>query len=670
MNLIDLLQVLKATPPDLEETEADTRARVIDPILNALGWLPSEIDREPYLGWKLQRGFSDYILSVRDKPGLVLECKRSGRTFDLPSSLKGMRRTYFSRVTAVANKDLLEALDQCLQYCQHSGAPYACATNGEDWIFFKPHHPQKALPDVEVIIFSGFESILHDLDTFTSLLGKEPLSRGSAESILVPRHLEVPSFARRLTDIFPLTPDPSVEAQDYGHTLDTLLKNFIEDIENDKDFEDCYVPVLVNRRTTSTIDAIITNQIHALAVQDQLGREGFTDTVAPEPELDLFDHPAGRLVVLHGPLGVGKSSFLRDCRINLLKSGKQIIWSQVDLIDFRDRPFDKTSSDEMLYLICKELDGSAAKSAQGLKGNYDPDEWKHLRDIYATEVRQFQKLRFPHSKDDDPVFTDKVREYTWELKQANPHDHLIRLLRWLSHQCRLPVIVVLDNSDQLGLEFQEFLYKIAESMQRKTSAVTILALRTEALASHRLQAHALATVHEQFEVKKAPLGVVLQRRFEAIRNKISAGKRTLKPQQKVTLDRLMALMDTLQKEAQVGSDSFVLLDAVGNESLRDSLRGVAAVFRSSPKKMDSIVAISASGKIARLDVRFIIQAIQKQGQLIHDPKPLIPNIFYSDSSIVFPYTLPVRVLQQVKAKGGGWNVYCCGSIWRSYSFRC
>lgn len=650
MDVVELLMEIDARTGAEIETEADTRAVVVDPLLAALDWPPQAIKREPYAGWKDSRGFADYLLLVRDKPYLVLEVKKSGRQFRLPEKMVGQLSTTFGKLRAVANDDLIEALDQCIRYGVHCGAQYACATNGADWLFFKPNHPHRPLPEAKVVIFSGIKSILTNLDKFCDLLGRSQLENGMAESHLIGQVIKIPTFNRRLRDHYPYRPEQSIEVQDYANILDNILKYYVEDLLDEDVFKECYVPVAVNRRTESYIDTIISNKAEEILTSAFVSSNEFSNYLIQKNP--IIDSAAGRLIVLHGSRGVGKSSFLRYCQKTLSDANKlnNVIWASVNLIPFRDRPFDPSSTAQMLDLICQQLQDTVASAAENLNGNYDPSEWSHLRDIYSTEARRFQKSRFPDSDDSDKEYLKEVRNYIWGLKEKDPQEHLLRILKWFTLHCKLPVVLVLDNSDQLGLDFQEFLYKLAESMQARTSAVIVLVIRTEALASHRIHEHSLATVHEQYAVQKAPLPVVLERRFRAANKFLVESQKKIPTQYKVVLDRIMVLMDTIQYEAQIGSDAFTLIESIGNDTLRDSLRAVSAVFRDSPKRMDKLVSDQYRRGRARLHCDHVLKAILRQGRMNANPTPLVPNVFPGDVSVVTQYTLGIRILQQVRSR--------------------
>lgn len=661
--LLDFLLKLPSPLP-LDGTEADTRAQIIDPLLQRLGWGAGDVKREPYAGWNDARGFIDYLLTQGGKPLMVLEAKKTGRSFSLPLNLTNQRVTTYRKVRATASASLIEALDQSLQYAQHTGAIYACATNGADWIFFKPSHSFRSLPDARVILFSGVDQIIKRIDEFSELLGYAPIQEGRAEKLLLGRELKRPIFAMRLQDAFPYHDDPSLEEEDYSNVLDQFLAHYVEELTSEADFEDCYCPVRTNKTTIKTIEALLSSRMEDARAAPPAKPTSFNEVMLERP---IFpEHPSGRTVVLHGEVGVGKSSFLRHCELLLRRSGKlqHAVWARVNLLPFQDRPFTADDRNEMLKLICGEILVEVAKVTASMSGSYDPDEWVHLRDIYNAEVRKFQKARYTNSDDSDSEYVENARRFVWDLSQKDPQDHLVRVIKWLTLNCKLPVVVALDNSDQLGLQFQEFLYKLSEKLKSTTSAVVILVMRTEALASHSIREHSIASVKEQFLVQKAPLATVLEKRFERILARLPAAYPATT--QKVAKDRISVLIETIGYEANIGSSAFQVVQAAGNGSLRDNLKAVSAIFRSSPKAMDKLVVDQYTKGRARLTLAITLRALMKDDLASADGSKLLPNIFAVDSQLTMPYSLGLRILQQIRAKSAHIN-YQLASLLNDFS---
>ncbi len=99
------------------ESEADTRANRIDPVLHAAGWggADAPIRREVIAPGRIVQGAkranpmsADYVLHHRDQKLAVIEAKRAGRA------------------TA-------EGVGQAKEYARRLNAPFAYATNGLTW---------------------------------------------------------------------------------------------------------------------------------------------------------------------------------------------------------------------------------------------------------------------------------------------------------------------------------------------------------------------------------------------------------------------------------------------------------------------------------------------------------------------------------------------------------
>jgi hypothetical protein len=655
MDLSDLISDLLSID-NAKLSEADTRAQIIDPILESLGWTRGTIRREPYAGWVDAKGYVDYLLHVEERPMYVVEAKKSGRTFDIPDTLRKQGATSYKKLWNSAGPDLKEALDQCIRYATHTGALYACATNGSDWLFFKPTHPHRSLPAARVVIFNGLEDIPRRPDEFELLLGRDNVEQGTCQKALLGREVRIPTFAQKLRDAFPYNRFQGLEDEEYSLLLDQMLRHYVVELTSDSDFDAAYVAVKGNRNTSRSLEAVIAHQVGALRPgsnsSSSKGALEFGSEIVSQPGLPNV--LAGRTIILHGSVGVGKTSFLRSCENNLKRDGKlkSAVWTRVDLLPFRDRPFEIQDVNTLLGLLCTQIQENVSECTQEMSGHYDPDAWAHLRDIYNQEVRRLQKGKFPQSDDSDQSFVTAAQEYVWSLRQRDPQEHLVRVLKWLTTNCRLPVVLVLDNSDQLGVEFQEFLYKLAERLQKTTCAVTILVLRTEALLSHGIREHAIASVGERFYIEKAPLTAVLSRRFELMQQEIALLSQKATPEQHVAHERISVLMDTIGYEAQHGSDTFRIIDAAGNGSMRDNLRATAAIFRSSQKLMDRLVRDQAIHGRARLRAERTLRALIKDDLASFEPNKLIPNVFLGDPQVVIPYSLGIRMLQQVRSRSG------------------
>jgi len=651
---IALLTDLSRRARDPSDTEADTRAIYVDPILRQLGWRNEDVRREPYDGWSPNPGFADYLLKARGQPHLVVEVKKDSRAFDVPAKLAKAGTTTLKNLIATGSKDLREAVDQCKRYSQHCGAPYACATNGRTFIFFKPLHPGRPQAEAKVVVFADLAAALRRFDEFEAVLGRESVEAGGLESRLVGHITRLATFAKRLGDQFSSGGYQTLETEEFAKIADYITANFLIEIPDEESFHRCYVPVPWTRTTDDAIEALIRNQSAAYARASSALVD--PEALIPTRALDeVLGELKGRSVVLHGPIGIGKSSYLRHLGKRLEDKGtsrNRCIWVRADLLPFRERAYSDDASDAIIEKLSELLRDGVAQAAQRLRHDADPEEWKHLRDIYNRESHRFQKERYPDSDDSDPVYLEAVRDYVFKLKERDAREHFVRTVEWLTGKLSIPTVLVLDNSDQLGLDFQEYLYDLASTLDRRTSAVTIICLRTDALSSHRIRDHSLARIEERYEVRRPPLVDVLKRRFDEVERYLKPRVDSTKdPNVKVAFERIWALLQTITRDFREGLSASQIIELVGNNNLRRTFEAISRVFKQDPRVMDRlVVTLARNPSRARLEPNFVLRAILKgtTGRYrSSDPNTLIPNIFSVDTGAEEHHLLASYILRHL-----------------------
>ena len=91
--------------------EKSTRAEVIDPVLERLGW--DKFGEDFVIEYSVPGGAVDYALHVRNMPKVFIEAKNP-------------------------REDLRRHVDQLVTYCAKHGVPLAALTNGLNWWFYLP----------------------------------------------------------------------------------------------------------------------------------------------------------------------------------------------------------------------------------------------------------------------------------------------------------------------------------------------------------------------------------------------------------------------------------------------------------------------------------------------------------------------------------------------------
>ena len=159
--------------PALRQNETRTRAALIDPLLQALGWDvsdPSLVTPE----YRVDVGWADYaLLGVGRKPAAVIEAKRLG--------------------SIVENH-----LDQAVGYCIQQGIAYVSVTDGSHWQLFRTFEPvplvEKLVLDVSIADTPAHEAALKLLLLWRSNLASgQPVAANAPVLAVLPSTLSAVS---------------------------------------------------------------------------------------------------------------------------------------------------------------------------------------------------------------------------------------------------------------------------------------------------------------------------------------------------------------------------------------------------------------------------------------------------------------------------------------------
>ena len=158
--------------PDL--SEADTRAKLIDPLFrDVLQWSEAEIRREE----PSTDGFADYTFGS-DTIHLLVEAKRALPRFviDAPSLARKLK---LDGPHLLAQKTVRPIIEQVQRYAADLGAQFAVATNGGQFIIFRPYIPGRKWTDGIAIVFHHPDDVLNHFAEFHRLLAHDNVTAGS-----------------------------------------------------------------------------------------------------------------------------------------------------------------------------------------------------------------------------------------------------------------------------------------------------------------------------------------------------------------------------------------------------------------------------------------------------------------------------------------------------------
>ena len=158
---------------DPNQSEADTRAKLIDPIFkDALGWRETEIHREE----PVTEGFADYTFGT-DFRWFHVEAKRTAPRFRLHIPSR-KRRLKLSSTHLLGNKHMKPLLEQAAGYSFGLGTEFAILTNGTQFVLFQAMTKGRRWTAGEAHIWHDHQDILENFPEFWEMLGRENVESG------------------------------------------------------------------------------------------------------------------------------------------------------------------------------------------------------------------------------------------------------------------------------------------------------------------------------------------------------------------------------------------------------------------------------------------------------------------------------------------------------------
>ena len=472
-------------------TEADTRANIIDRILTeVLCWPRENITREEHV----QRGYMDYCLTVQNRRYIAVEAKKEGKPFTFPHDSK--HKSLKISGSLLTDMNIKEAVLQVRGYCDDNGIRYAVATNGYAWILFRAIREDVPWRKGYARVFPSLEYILTHFTDFWRLLSYEGISSLYLDS-------EFGSSLRAERDLFRVADklfndNLPLERNRLHARLYNITRVIFDDIADQEDtdiLQNCYVYSKSLEIVAKDLDVIIKDSIpkllkthgaEELIVNGRYSAGKFGPAVS-----DSIGHRKGRLFLLLGGIGSGKTTFLKRYQKTVAKQllQKNTVWFH---IDFKDAPLTDLSMEEFVWTIMLEQTRSRfaemnLEDRQNIKGAF-ADKIKVLKE---TILKPFDKdsTRF------NELLSQHLQEWTEDPKEYTP-----RLLRQISGSLRRKIVLFIDNVDQLHADYQAKIFMLAQRITDMLNAVTIVSLREESYYATAVQKVFMAYANRKFHI--------------------------------------------------------------------------------------------------------------------------------------------------------------------------
>lgn len=454
-----------------DANEAETRKKVIDAILEkVLGWNPvGDISYEENVRGEPNDKFADYVIRTATT-GLVVEAKRAGKSFELPSNRKAGKVGGF-----LSDGEVGKAIHQARDYAVNLGLQFAVATNGAAWIVFPAVRTDGIKwEDTEAHIFRSLEDIQDRFVEFWELLSRQRVIEGNLENTFFGRHADLAQ--KRLISIVHESGFRLGRNSIYEHIEASINAAFTDEslLSDPEGLEFCYVKSSERVKYDSRLKIHLADAKPILERKVARPRRGRDGAVLDEVIEKSFARPAQFLLVL-GPVGAGKTTFLYYTQqISAKKTiDGRIVWLY---LDFKRA----TLSDKPRVFIYRELLKAIETDEKFGLGSWD-ETIKHAYKAFIETAKKGH-LSLLYAADQKQFDIEITREISKERESVELY--VERILTWVAK--KYPIFLVIDNVDQFEEEnFQRDIFIEAQAVAKKIGINVIMALRDATYLRHR-----------------------------------------------------------------------------------------------------------------------------------------------------------------------------------------
>lgn len=586
-------------------TESDTRAKIIDPLfINCLGWTEKDIRRETHV----HAGYLDYIFSIDGIRKFVVEAKKVGESFNIPTSLGG--KYYKISGTISTDKKIKNAIEQAQPYCINSGVNYGIISNGHQYIIFEAFKYGKDWRFGRCLVFRSLKAIKKDFGLFWNTLSKESIRNGSLRRYISKEDLPL-TFFRPIDRL--KAKDSSITRND----MSPVLQPFIDDIfggiigESQLDvLKKCYVirkqyrdvGLQINRHLDRIPgfakkykpDMIIESATEAGKFQELYEKcEEFLRTKAPQ----------GSLILLMGGIGSGKTTFLHHFFNFVIKRPKTTLWFYVNFLDAS--PDSSKIEDHIFHSIIQEFERK-----------YQSKLMEEMNSVGLDSIK-------PNLKDITILFS-------------------MLILKGYS------ISLVLDNVDQhsyVSPEYQERTLLIAKHFKERLKTITIVTLREESFFRSTMSGVLDAFPLPVFHISSPNFENLVRHRIDyvlGLLEKNDEGVQELGSSKTVVKMFFEIIKNSLRSARLMGNEILRFMDDISGGDMRLALYFFATFLLSGNTDVGEMLRIGSGYQIPFHHV--IKSIILEHSMLYSSSRSKIMNLFDVNAEYTNSHFLHLRIL--------------------------
>ena len=577
----DIVDAADATIQGIK-TEEDTKVQIIQRIITeGLGWSFSDIGAEV----KNDNGYSDYLLSNKAKPALVIEAKRIG---SLEIGITENQRLRHLKISGPGLKNALSGIEQAAGYATQEGLPIAVLTDGLTWIIFKPFVPGENFKNKEAFVFPSLHAVLNDFLTFYELLSKELLSKKTYNIIFDKLHQNRLLLTQSLFAPLEENKIKTSRKSNLAFDLERVFSNFFTKLTGDDNGDmliDCFVETRESRIADFSLEKITANVLGNISPAGKDVDQELANLIEAAVEID-----SGQTIFIVGPTGAGKSTFLdRFFRKTLSNSlHRQCLVINVNCLDASGRE----------ETVLQWLTESIITSLEKLIYQNGVPSWDELQGLYYSEYqRRSTGVDAPLYQRDRGKFKEKFAEFLDRKVEEDREGYLKRILTdAVRNRKRLPILVV-DNIDEYSIEYKKTIFQFAQSLRRHANHCLLIFPVTDksAWSFSKTDMFGIYQSKSFFLPTPAPREV-FRRRIDFLKRNLSENVSDERRSSYFSSRGIKISIENLSRFAQVLEDVFVnqdytssLIGELTNYNIRRTLLLSKRVITSSVFKIDDLI---------------------------------------------------------------------------------
>ena len=616
--------------------EADTRHKIIDEILHGvLGWPKELVKCEKYIN----PGYSDYLLEKRNGNQLLfIEAKKEGISFELPNDFNGVKlKRVMSVKTLLTNEEISSAINQVRTYCLEEGCEFGSITNGHQWIFFKIFEKGKNWKNLRAIVIKSLDFFCEEYIDAINLLGFESLSNGSLEIGLKVNPKSRETFLPK--DKISIYEEKIIH-NTYSRELRPIVSKYfgVLDPSQQTFMADCYVSNRGHKDTSDNVKDIIVNSL-APYLKDfnvKTSTDNSKGGTFGKRILQSLDKKTGEVLVLFGSKGSGKSTFVNKLLYHEIP--KQIIdKSIVVIIDLLKTAESKDSINSKIW---DDLIGGL--DVNNLLSSNREELIKLFEDRYLVAIKQDLAGLEEGSTEYNITLNKLIADWKKDLRYC-----CLRLTDYWKRKFK-GVTIVIDNTDQLKHDLQDFCFTTAQEISDLLNTVVIISMREERFYASNIHGTLDAYQNSGFHINPPVTKDVFFKRVKYILNLFDDADQDEYDFANIDQEKILGivrLFKIFEKEFSNMTPLNEFLSACTHGNIRVALEIFRDYVVSGYNNIEEMVGVD---DLWTIKIHQVLKPVMIPNRFFYDEsKSKIPNIYQVRSSKNGSHFTGLRILEKL-----------------------